>query len=175
MYKHILISTDGSELAQKGVEHGLALAKTNASKITVVTVTEPYPLQSAATIDSWATAQKHQADEALATVETAALKHAVQQALTGESAEFLVFQFRDMRLRNSQKFGGGGGGLRQPFGFQQVIQAHSQLNAQLTLVGFRQSKIGKYVTAAEFNCFCSLNLGFGWGAHGVPCNVVGRA
>ena len=94
MYKHILISTDGSELAQKGVEHGLALAKTNASKITVVTVTEPYPLQSAATIDSWATAQKHHADAALATVETAALKHGVEIAsrqITNESpAEAIV-------------------------------------------------------------------------------------
>ena len=27
MYKHILITTDGSELAQKGVDHGLSLAK----------------------------------------------------------------------------------------------------------------------------------------------------
>lgn len=26
MYKHIMICTDGSELADKGVEHGLALA-----------------------------------------------------------------------------------------------------------------------------------------------------
>ena len=33
MYKHILISTDGSELAQKGVDHGLALAKASGSKI----------------------------------------------------------------------------------------------------------------------------------------------
>ena len=27
MYKHILIATDGSELATKGVEHGLPVAK----------------------------------------------------------------------------------------------------------------------------------------------------
>jgi len=27
MYKNILLSTDGSELARKGVEHGIALAK----------------------------------------------------------------------------------------------------------------------------------------------------
>jgi nucleotide-binding universal stress UspA family protein len=27
MYNHILISTDGSEVAQKGVDHGLSLAK----------------------------------------------------------------------------------------------------------------------------------------------------
>ena len=41
MYKHILIATDGSELAQKGVDQGLALAKTLGAKATAVTVTEP--------------------------------------------------------------------------------------------------------------------------------------
>lgn len=41
MYKHILIATDGSELAAKGVEHGLALAKPLNAKVTVLTVTEP--------------------------------------------------------------------------------------------------------------------------------------
>lgn len=42
MYKHILIATDGSDLAQKGVRHGLTLAKTFGSKATVVTATEPW-------------------------------------------------------------------------------------------------------------------------------------
>lgn len=41
MYNHILIATDGSELAGKGVEHGLALAKPLGAKVTVLTVTEP--------------------------------------------------------------------------------------------------------------------------------------
>ena len=42
MYKHILIATDGSELATKALEHGLALAKRDNSQTTVVTVTEPW-------------------------------------------------------------------------------------------------------------------------------------
>ncbi|MGB3386794.1 MAG: universal stress protein [Pseudaminobacter sp.] len=41
MYKHILIATDGSELAQKGVEQGLALAARLGAKATVLSVTEP--------------------------------------------------------------------------------------------------------------------------------------
>lgn len=41
MYKHILIATDGSELADKGVEHGLALAKPLNAKVTVLSVTQP--------------------------------------------------------------------------------------------------------------------------------------
>jgi nucleotide-binding universal stress UspA family protein len=40
MYTHILISTDGSELAQKGVDHGLALADEFGSKVTIITVTD---------------------------------------------------------------------------------------------------------------------------------------
>ncbi len=43
MYKHILIATDGSELATKGVEHGLGLAKPLGADVTVLTVTEPLP------------------------------------------------------------------------------------------------------------------------------------
>jgi len=44
MYKHILISTDGSEVAQKGVDHGLSLARSVGAKVTLVTVTEPFPV-----------------------------------------------------------------------------------------------------------------------------------
>jgi len=40
MYKHILIATDGSELATKALDHGLALAKSTGARVTVVTVTE---------------------------------------------------------------------------------------------------------------------------------------
>lgn len=39
MYKHILIATDGSELSEKGLDHGLALAKSLGAVVTVVTVT----------------------------------------------------------------------------------------------------------------------------------------
>lgn len=41
MYKHILIATDGSELARKGVVQGLALAEGLGSKATILTVAEP--------------------------------------------------------------------------------------------------------------------------------------
>jgi nucleotide-binding universal stress UspA family protein len=44
MYKHILISTDGSEVAQKGVDQGLSLARSVGAKVTIVTVTEPFPV-----------------------------------------------------------------------------------------------------------------------------------
>jgi nucleotide-binding universal stress UspA family protein len=42
MYRHILIATDGSELAQKAVTAGLALAKELKATVTAVTATEPW-------------------------------------------------------------------------------------------------------------------------------------
>jgi nucleotide-binding universal stress UspA family protein len=42
VYKHILIATDGSELAAKAVTQGLALAKALGAKATAVTVSEPW-------------------------------------------------------------------------------------------------------------------------------------
>jgi len=42
MYKHILIPTDGSDLSNKAIEHGLELAKALGAKITALTVSEPF-------------------------------------------------------------------------------------------------------------------------------------
>ena len=42
MYKHILIATDGSELAGKAVAAGFALARELKASVTAVTVTEPW-------------------------------------------------------------------------------------------------------------------------------------
>ena len=44
MYTDILLSTDGSDVARKGVKHGLALAKALNTEATVITVTEPLPV-----------------------------------------------------------------------------------------------------------------------------------
>jgi nucleotide-binding universal stress UspA family protein len=40
MYKHILIATDGSDVAARAVDHGLALAKAVGARVTIITVTE---------------------------------------------------------------------------------------------------------------------------------------
>jgi nucleotide-binding universal stress UspA family protein len=42
MYKHILIPTDGSELARKAIPYGIALAKAVGAKVTGITVTVPF-------------------------------------------------------------------------------------------------------------------------------------
>jgi len=42
MYRHILIPTDGSELAEHAVTNGMSLAKSVGAKVTVITVQEPF-------------------------------------------------------------------------------------------------------------------------------------
>src|SRR5215813_10617916 len=44
MYTHILIATDGSDLAWKAVETGLQLAKAHRARVTAITVSEPWSI-----------------------------------------------------------------------------------------------------------------------------------
>jgi len=71
MYTHILIPTDGSELAGKGVQHGVALAKLIGAKITILTVLPPDMITADREVDEIrkASKQKH-AEEVLGTVAT---------------------------------------------------------------------------------------------------------
>ncbi len=82
MYDHLLIPTDGSELAQNGVDHGLALAKALGSKVTTVIATDSFPLSglalgtgwipSAEEIDAFNAGQKQFADKILSAVKASA-------------------------------------------------------------------------------------------------------
>ncbi|WP_113913555.1 universal stress protein [Roseovarius dicentrarchi] len=72
MYKHILIPHDGSELSMKGVQQGLGLAKELGAQVTIAVVSQPYPLQSAATVDSWAKGQKDFVEDVIAKAKAAA-------------------------------------------------------------------------------------------------------
>ena len=42
MHRHILLPTDGSELSQKAIDYGMALAKSVNAKVTVLTVSAPF-------------------------------------------------------------------------------------------------------------------------------------
>src|SRR5665811_995114 len=42
MHRHVLIPTDGSELSQKAIDYGMALAKSVNAKVTVMTVSTPF-------------------------------------------------------------------------------------------------------------------------------------
>ena len=54
MYTNILIPTDGSELAQRAVTHGLALAKAVDAPVTIVAATEMWAaMDMAAGLKGW--------------------------------------------------------------------------------------------------------------------------
>lgn len=46
MYSHILVATDGSSLATRGVEHGVGLAKSLGARVTLLTVSERFHIFS---------------------------------------------------------------------------------------------------------------------------------
>lgn len=84
MYQHILITTDGSEVAQRGLDQGLALAKGLGAKVTVLTVSERLPTYagldgglSGFAVDDYFTAQKENAEKVLAAAKTAAAQAGV--------------------------------------------------------------------------------------------------
>lgn len=105
MYKHILISTDGSDVARKGVDHGLALAKSLDAKVTIVTVTERLPVYfgldagvAATAYGDFGASQREAAEKVLAaageaaarmgvTVETILLENAVPAEAIIETAK----------------------------------------------------------------------------------------
>ena len=74
MYKHILIATDGSELAEKAVTTGLTLAKGLGAKATAITVSEPWTIARtchgsvAVPFDAYENAAAEAASKALASV-----------------------------------------------------------------------------------------------------------
>jgi nucleotide-binding universal stress UspA family protein len=84
MYRHLLIATDGSELAQMAVVEGLALAKELKATVTAVTVTEPimsmYAGEGAIAfpVEEFETAVRTSAEEILAGVDTVSKQRGVQ-------------------------------------------------------------------------------------------------
>ena len=59
MYANILLSTDGSDIATKGVKHGMALARALNAKVIVITVTDSFPVDYGGGFDSgWVPSQE---------------------------------------------------------------------------------------------------------------------
>ena len=72
MYQHILIPTDGSELAERGVAHGLALAKSLGAKVSVIFVVEPFSEMTGQLRDAVARYAALRKEEATSALERAA-------------------------------------------------------------------------------------------------------
>lgn len=86
MYKNILITTDGSEFAERGLRHGYAIARAMGAKVTVLTVTAPYSISglpggwtdSPAFIEKFEQEWNEYADKALARARELALEAGVE-------------------------------------------------------------------------------------------------
>lgn len=88
MYNSILVSTDGSEFAQKGVDHAVNLAKELGIGVIIITVSEPFPVYSSgvsydfawssAALDEYAEGQKAAADAILRNAKQSAERLGVQ-------------------------------------------------------------------------------------------------
>ena len=75
MYRHILIPTDGSELAERGVTQGVALAKILGAAVSIIFVVEPFSDMSGRFLEAVATyaqLRREQAASALNRVANAA-------------------------------------------------------------------------------------------------------
>jgi len=97
MYKHILIATDGSELAGKAVAARLVLAKWLGAKVTAVTAIEPWPMivssDTAAAFMAYQKVAEHDAARILDQVSTTAQEHGAQcvtVTVTGSAAEAII-------------------------------------------------------------------------------------
>jgi nucleotide-binding universal stress UspA family protein len=72
MYQHILIPTDGSELAERGLAHGLALAKSLGAKVSVIFVMEAFSQMSGRLRETVATYVELRNEEASTALQRAA-------------------------------------------------------------------------------------------------------
>lgn len=78
MYNHLLIATDGSNLAMRAVEHGLNLAQALNCKVTIVSVTEPWMIP--ASDEEAASFPTEEYEKAAAAHATGILKEATDEA-----------------------------------------------------------------------------------------------
>ena len=91
MYARILIATDGSELADRALDHAVQLAKLAGSEVTIVTVTEPaaivgtgYASMAGGIVDPLPEIIEAQAKAARDLLDRAA-KRAADQAITAKT------------------------------------------------------------------------------------------
>jgi len=97
MYRHILIPTDGSKLAERGVAHGLALAKSLGATVSFIFVVEAFSEVSGRFLEAvgtYAELRKEQATSVLAGAANAARTAGVScetiQAESGQPHQAII-------------------------------------------------------------------------------------
>jgi nucleotide-binding universal stress UspA family protein len=92
MFKHILLATDGSAASEHAAQLAVGLARTHASKLTVVYVVDPYPYIGVGEINpmgyqAYTAAAQQQAAQAHALVESLCTKGGAPVALQARLVE----------------------------------------------------------------------------------------
>ena len=118
MYRHILIPTDGSELAEHAVTNGLSLAKSVGAKVTVIIVQEPFDLLN---VPETRSAQR-QALENLAKHNEQGEKHASVLSRVADAAKQAGVPCDTMQVENARPY-------------QAIIAAASDRSCDLIVMG----------------------------------------
>ena len=86
MYRHILIATDGSKPAERGLAHGLTLAKPLKAKVSVIFVVEPFSEMTGRFLEAVATYAELRKEQAANVLEGVA-KTAKESGVTCETIQ----------------------------------------------------------------------------------------
>ena len=102
MYRHILIPTDGSQPAERGLAQGLALAKSLGAKVSVIFVVEPFSELTGRFLEAVATYAELRKEQAVSVLDRAAnaakkagLSCETIQAENGQPHEAIIAAAKD--------------------------------------------------------------------------------
>jgi len=133
MFSNVLIATDGSELAQKAVTYGLALAKALGARVTAVTVTDIYPTGPYAPIPLPSLIEHY---EAAAALSAANILSAVSDAATKLGVPCATMHVKDQRPAEGILDAAGQSGCDLI-----VLASHGRRGMQRLLLGSQAQKV----------------------------------
>ena len=141
MYRHILIPTDGSQLAEHGMAQGLALAKFLGAKVSVIFVVEPFSEMTGRVLEAAARYAELHKEEATSALDRAA--NAAKQA--GVSCETI-------QVENAQPHQGIIAAAEDKGCDLIVMSSHGRSGLSLLLIGSVTNKVLTYAKTPVLVC-----------------------
>ena len=141
MYRHILIPTDGSELAERGLAQGLALAKSLGAKVSVIFVVEPFPEMTGRFLETVARYVELRKEEATSVLDRAA--NAAKEA--GVSCETI-------QVENAQPHQGIIAAAEDKGCDLIVMSSHGRGGLSMLLIGSVTNKVLTYAKTPVLVC-----------------------
>lgn len=144
MYRNLLIATDGSELADKGVTHGLALAKALGAKVTVVTVSDPWTIYMTGEVGATFPVEEYErACEASASAILAAVAKRAEAMGVGCEKRYVKDEFPAEGILETAKNEGSD---------LIVMASHGRSGVQRLLLGSQANKVVTHSTVPVLVC-----------------------